>query len=239
MSVPKLITLEEHFLSSRINGATDRYSGWHVPILSKLHSLGEERRKDMDAGSINLQVISHAPMVANAEDCQRGNDELAQACKENPGRFAGFAMLPMLQPEAAATELQRAVKELGFVGALINNHEDGTFYDDEKYWQVFAKAVELDVPIYLHPSFPSQAMAEHYKGNYSDQVAFMLSIASWGWHSEVGHHFLRLFAAGLFDKYPKLRLIIGHDGEMLPFMLDRTLPLSKVWGQWKRDLKTV
>lgn len=237
MAVPKLIALEEHFVST-INGAADRYSGWHVPILSKLQSLGDERRQDMDAGSINLQVISHAPMIANAEDCRRGNDELAQACKDNAERFAGFAMLPMLEPEAAAAELHRAVRELGFVGALINNHEDGTFYDDEKYWTVFEKAIELDVPLYLHPSFPSQTMAQHYKGNYSDQVAFMLSIASWGWHSEVGHHVLRLFAAGLFDRYPKLKLILGHDGEMLPFLLDRTLPLSKVWGERKRDLRT-
>ena len=153
-------------------------------------------------------------MIANADDCRRGNDELAQACKENDKRFAGLAMLSMLEPDAAAMELERAVKELGFLGALINNHEDGTFYDDQKYWVVFDKAVELDVPIYIHPSFPSQAMAEHYKGNYSDQVAFMMSIASWGWHAEVGHHILRLFAAGLFDKYPSLKLIIGHDGEM-------------------------
>lgn len=215
MEVPKLITLEEHFLSSAINGALDRYSRWHVPILSKLESLGDERLQDMDSGAINLQVISHAPMVANAEDCQRGNDELAAACKGKPRRFAGFAMLPMLQPEAAAAELERAVKDLGFLGALINNHEDGTFYDDEKYWIVFEKAIELDVPIYLHPSFPSEAMTELYKGNYSDQVAFMLSIASWGWHSDVGLHVLKLFAAGLFDKYPKLKLIIGHDGEMV------------------------
>jgi predicted TIM-barrel fold metal-dependent hydrolase len=82
-------------------------------------------------------------------------------------------------------------------------------------------------------------MAEHYKGNYSDHVAYMLSIASWGWHSECGLHILRLFAAGLFDRYPKLKIIIGHDGEMLPFMLDRTLPLSKFWGERQRDLQSV
>ncbi len=239
MSVPKLITLEEHFIA-KFPGAEDRYKGWHVPIVSKLQSLGEERLNDMDAGNISFQVISHAPTIATAKECRQGNDQLVEACKSQSTRFAGFAMLPMLEPAAAATELERAVKELGFVGALINNHEDGTFYDDEKYWTIFEKAVELDVPIYLHPSFPSQAMADQYKGNYSDQVASMLSIASWGWHAEVGHHFFRLFAAGLFDKLPKLKLIIGHDGEMVPFMLDRTFPLSKVWAaERKRDLRTV
>lgn len=211
----------------------------HTPILEKLQSFDSLRLKDMDAGSIALQVISHAPFYADAQNCRIGNDELAQACKDNPRSFAGFAMLPMMEPEAAAAELERAVKELGFVGALINNHTDGTFYDDEKYWTVFEKAVELDVPIYLHPSFPSQMMADHYKGNYSDQVAYMLSIASWGWHSETGLHILRLFAAGLFDRLPKLKIIIGHDGEMLPFMLDRTFPLSKVWGDRERDLRMV
>ena len=237
--VPKLITLEEHFISSSIDGALDSYNKWSYPVSSKLKSLGDDRIKDMDAGKINLQVISHAPYCATIDECRIGNDELAKACKDESKRFAAFAMLPMLEPGEASVELERCIKQLGFVGALVNNHTDGTFYDDEKYWPVFEKAVELDVPIYIHPSFPSQTMADHYKGNYPDQVAFMLSIASWGWHSECGLHILRLFAAGLFDKYPKLKIIIGHDGEMLPFMLDRTLPLSKFWGERQRDLRTV
>ena len=238
--VSKLITLEEHFVSSRIKGAIDRYESWHIGgIVPRLQSLGEQRLNDMDAGNINVQVISHAPTIATTEQCRAGNDQLAEACKQNPERFAGFAMLNMLETDAAASELDRAVKELGFVGALINNHTDGTFYDDEKFLVVFEKATLLDVPIYIHPSFPSQKMLSHYEGNYSDPVAFNLSIAAWGWHSETGLHILRLFAAGLFDKLPKLKLIIGHDGEMLPFMLDRTLPLSKAWGDRKRDLRTV
>jgi len=239
MAVPSLITLEEHFVATSIEGSADRYGGWHAPIVSKLRSLGDERLQDMEAGEVSLQIISHAPHVANAEDCRRGNDELAKACKANSKKFAGFAMLPMLEPEAAAEELERTVKEYGFLGALINNSEDGIMYDDEKYWKVFEKAQDLDVPIYIHPSFPGDALADHYKGNFSDRVAFMMSIASWGWHAETGLHILRLFAAGLFDRFPKLKLIIGHDGEMLPFMLDRTLPLSKVWGERKRDLRKV
>lgn len=256
----KLITLEEHFISTSIPGALNQYDTWSYPVSSKLKDLGDGRIKDMDSGKVTLQVISHAPYCATIGECRSGNDELAKACKDNSKRYAGFAMLPMLDPTAASAELERCVKELGFVGALVNNHTDGTFYDDEMYWPVFEKAVELDVPIYIHPSFPSQTMADHYKGNYSDQVAFMLSIASWvrrflrmipsekmlitfhhlqGWHSECGLHILRLFAAGLFDKYPKLKIIIGHDGEMLPFMLDRTLPLSKFWGERQRDLRTV
>lgn len=143
------------------------------------------------------------------------------------------------EPQAAADELERCVKQLGFVGALINNHTKGIFYDDEKYWSVFERAAELDVPIYLHPAFPSEEMAQHYKGNYPDSTAFWLSISGWGWHTECGLHILRLFASGLFDKLPKLKIIIGHMGEMLPFAFDRILPISKAWGEKQRDLQTV
>lgn len=148
-------------------------------------------------------------------------------------------MLPMHEPPAAADELQRCIKTHGFVGALINNHVNGKFYDDPTYWPVFERAVELDVPIYLHPTFPADEMAKHYKGNYSDQTALLLGTAGWSWHTETGLHILRLFASGLFDKHPKLKIIIGHMGEMLPFALDRILPLSRAFGKRERDLLTV
>ncbi|KAK4543511.1 hypothetical protein LTR36_005405 [Oleoguttula mirabilis] len=237
--VPPLIALEEHFLSNKINGAVERYQSVGAHLLPKLQSLGDERLKDMDAGSLNLQVLSHTPLSAPADECRQANDQLAEACRNRPKRFAGFAMLPMQDPTAAADELERAVTQLGFVGALVNNHVEGTFYDDEKFWPVFERAVELDVPIYLHPTFASDDMLEHYKGNYSDKTAFGLSTAAWGWHTETGLHILRLFASGLFDKLPGLKIAIGHMGEMLPFAFDRILPLSKGWGDRKRDLKTV
>lgn len=237
--VPPLITLEEHFISDKINAARERYAGFPASILPKLQSLGELRIKDMDSGSVNLQIISHGPINATAKECRESNDQLAGACRDHSKRLAGFAMLPMSDPDAAAAELQRGVKDLDFVGALINNHIDGTFYDDEKYWRVFEKAVELDVPIYLHPTFASDEMLQHYRGNFSEQTAFSLSVAAWGWHTETGLHILRLFASGLFDKLPTLKIIIGHMGEMLPFALDRILPMSKLWGERQRDLKTV
>lgn len=208
-------------------------------MMEQLRSLGDVRLQDMDAGNVSLQIVSHGPVSASSGQCRQTNDQLAEACQRHPKRLAGFAVLPMLEPEAAAAELERSIKQLGFVGALVNNHSNGTFYDDEKFWPIFERAVELDVPIYLHPSFPSEEMYEHYKGNFSDRAAFMMSIAGWGWHTETGLHILRLFASGLFDKYPKLKIIIGHNGEMLPFAFDRILPMSKAWGEKKRDLKTV
>jgi len=188
---------------------------------------------------VSLQVVSHGPLNASPEECRKANAQLAEACKRYPKRLAGFAMLPMHDPAAAADELSRAVGELGFVGALVNNHVDGQFYDDPKFWPVFERAVELDVPIYLHPTFPSDDMAQHYEGHYSSKTAFSLGTAGWSWHTETGLHILRLFASGLFDRLPTLKLVIGHMGEMLPFALDRILPLSRQWGARERDLQTV
>lgn len=172
--------------------------------------------------------------------CIAANDKLAAACQKFPTRFKGFATLPMQDPTAAANELERTVKEFGFVGALINNHaEGGVMYDDEKFWPVFEKAVELDVPIYIHPTYPEENMSPHYAGNFSTMAKVMMSAAGWGWHSECGLHILRLFASGLFDRYPTLKIVIGHMGEMLPYMLDRICHSTRHWGQFKRDLRTV
>ncbi|EMC91877.1 hypothetical protein BAUCODRAFT_116964 [Baudoinia panamericana UAMH 10762] len=237
--VPPLITLEEHFISSRIPGAWKNFQAFPDHQKSKLASLDDERLRDIDAGSCQVQVLSHVCVEAPPNECRETNDELAAACRKHPKRFVGFATLPMAHPEAAADELERCVKQLGFVGALIDNHlEDGTFYDDEKFWPVFARAVKLDVPIYLHPTFASDDMMKHYEGNFSSQAALMMSIAGWGWHSETGLHILRLYASGLFDKYPKLKICVGHMGEFMPFALERCIRASARFGL-ERGLQTV
>lgn len=240
---PMLIALEEHFMSpENVPHSKEAYTAFPPTVAVKLADLGEQRLEDMDEGGIGYQIISHAPIVANATQCRLANDELAAACEKHPDRFGAFAMLPMSDPEAAAAELRRCIASndadgVGpFHGALINNSENGVFYDSPTYWPVFRAAAELDVPIYIHPSFPSSTQAEHFKGNYPSQVASMLGTASWSWHAETGHHFLRLFAAGLFDEIPNLKLILGHDGEMLPFMLDRIEPHAEGpgWGNMER-----
>jgi len=140
-------------------------------------------------------------------------------------------MLPMSNPIGAAAELERCIKELGFAGALVNNHLDGQFYDDPKFWPVFEKAVELDIPIYLHPTFATDEELDiTYRGNYSEGIAKIISGRGWGWHTETGLHILRLFASGVFDVHPTLKLIIGHMGEMLPFQLDRIYPMTEGMG---------
>lgn len=115
------------------------------------------------------------------------------------------------------------MEELGLLGALVDNHlEDMTHYDNEKFWPVFAMEEKRDVPIYLHPSPPSpDVVQKEFKGNYPMQAAFGLSTAAWGWQENVGLHILKLYAASLFERFPRLKIVIGHMGEMMPFMLDR------------------
>lgn len=208
-----IITLEEHFISPSVvkaSGGDEVYAQFPPHIVSKLSDLGNERITDLDKGDVSLQILSHGPIEASSEVCTSANDELAAAISKNPTRLAGFALLPIGEPKAAASELSRCVTKLGFVGALIDNHYEGQFYDNEKFWPMFEKAQELDVPIYIHPTFASEELFPHYKGNYGEGVALALSAFGWGWHSETGLHVLRLFASGLFDRFPRLKIIIGH-----------------------------
>ena len=240
MPMPPFITLEEHFSSPRITKevpeAKAHYANFPPHILSKLECLDDGRIQDMDKGQVSLQILSHGPGDVPLSVCAGVNDDLAVAISQNPSRLAGFATLPMAEPEAAAVELDRCVRQLGFVGALIENHlSNGQFYDNERFWSVFAKAQELDVPIYIHPTFASDNMMEdYYKGNYSDSVALALSAYGWAWHTETGLHILRLFASGVFDQFPRLKIVIGHMGEMLPFQIDRVFAVSERWGGERR-----
>ncbi|OAQ97754.1 hypothetical protein LLEC1_00418 [Akanthomyces lecanii] len=238
-----LITLEEHFASQTVITSSDEakahYAHFPPHILDKLTDLDQTRVADLDKGHVSLQIVSHGPGNVGAGICADVNNDLAAAVQRNPTRLAGFAMLPMREPDAAAAELERCVKTHGFVGALIENHLDGVFYDAEAFWPVFARAQDLDVPLYIHPTFASDSMVEHYKGNYADSVALALSAFGWGWHAETGHHILRLFAAGVFDRFPKLKIIIGHMGELLPFQLDRCIGISERWGAKQRGLREV
>lgn len=240
--LPPLITLEEHFFSAEcITTFESKYAEQlkHLPGLAgQLQDLGERRLQDMNAGKISLQVISHGPGTLSPSQCSAANEQLAKAVAK-VDRFAGFAVLPMGDPASAAQELTRCVREFGFVGALIDNHIGGKYYDGEEYHVVFQAAQDLDVPVYLHPTWPSEDMLPHYTGNFANGAATSLGSSGFGWHSETGLHVLRLFASGLFDRFPRLKLIIGHMGEMLPFVLQRVCDLSVRWGDFKRPFKQV
>jgi len=242
--IPTLITLEEHFFTAEIvfqELSQGRYVEHfkHFPNLrEQMEDIGELRLRDMEAGKVSFQVISHGPGFLNAAQCRAANDQLAKAVAKYPSRFAGFAVLPMKEPETAAEELRRCKQTLGFVGALIDNHAETAYYDGDEYHPFWAAAQELDTPIYLHPTWPT-GQASHYEGNYSPFAASSLGANGYGWHSDVALHVLKLYASGLFERFPKVKIIIGHFGETLPFMLERIDGFSKQFGNHKRSFKQV
>ncbi len=228
----RTIALEEHFwtpaLASPPGAGVLALLGEDLD--APLRDLGEGRLAAMDAAGIDVQVISHnAPAAQHlpADEAltrsQEANDLLAEAVKAHPDRFAGFATLPTADPPAAADELERAVTGLGFVGAIVHSTlgTNGTFLDDPSYEPLLARAERLDVPLYLHPSRPPAALADILFHGLPPRLAGLLATSAWGWHAEAGLHTLRLVVNGVFDRHPGLRLIIGHCGEMLPFMMDR------------------
>ncbi|CAI0653818.1 unnamed protein product [Colletotrichum noveboracense] len=136
-------------------------------------------------------------------------------------------------PDDSVAELRRTVKELGFVGAMVDNHlENMTHYDDDShFWPIFGAAEELGVPIYLHPSPPTP---EVFKSRYRG-----LGTASWGWHEDVGLHILKLYLAGVFERFPKLKIIIGHMGELLPIMLSRVESMPAFQAMAEKGSKSI
>jgi 2,3-dihydroxybenzoate decarboxylase len=220
-----LIALEEHFAWDPASDgnvvATWLRSNNHVAY-ERLYDRGALRLEQMDAAGIDFQILSlfdpgvqDETDVARAVELARGaNDALAETVRGNPRRFGGFATLATQDPDAAATELERAVTELGLVGALINGHCQGRYLDDPAYERLFASAEALGAPIYLHPTTPHPAVMEAWFAPY---VGDGLHLASWGFAAETGTHVLRLIYSGLFDRFPSLQMIIGHLGEMLPF----------------------
>lgn len=243
--VPPLIALEEHFLSSAVLNAFDEQYQEQFKAIpaakSMLEDIGDLRLREMEKGKVSFQVVSHAPAPGgpSPDQCRQGNDQMAASISNNKERFAGFAALPVANPKEAAKELERAVKELGFVGALVDNHVNGQYFDGDDYDCMWQKAEELDVPIYLHPTWSAEHQMSQYTGNFTGGASRSLAASGWGWHSDTGLHILRLYASGCFDKFPRLKIIIGHFGEMLPYMLERVSNLSVRWGDQKRKLKQV
>jgi predicted TIM-barrel fold metal-dependent hydrolase len=242
--IPPLLALEEHFFSSAGEGSAtkEKYVEQfkHVPgIEAQLRDLEDFRLDEMAKGGISMQIVSHCPGTLSVEQAVSANNQLAQAVKKHPNRLAGFAVLSMAHPQHCVDELERCIKQLGFVGALVDNHVNGRYYDGEEYDIFWSKAEELGVPIYLHPTWPSDLKAHQMLGNFTAGASRSLGSSGWGWHSDVGLHVLRLHAASVFEKFPKLKIIIGHFGEMLPFMLQRVCNLSVRWGEQKKSLKEV
>ncbi|MBB6146623.1 hypothetical protein HNQ77_004602 [Silvibacterium bohemicum] len=227
----RTVTLEEHFLTSSFLKAAESSlppNPQMAAIREKLLDLGAGRIAAMDAGSVDVQVLSLTSMgieslaPANATAVMHDvNDELAAAVAAHPARFAGFANLALREPEEAAKEFERCIRTHGFRGALVDGLTGGAFLDDPRFTPLFEVAQALDVPIYLHPALPPKTVQEVYFSGLPGHTGQLLSIAGWGWHVETGLHCLRLIVSGLFDRFPRLQVIIGHMGENLPYSLAR------------------
>jgi len=190
-------------------------------IVERLQDVGERRLGDMNATGIDRQILSLTAPGLQVFDADTAaglatayNDELAEAVRAHPDRFSALAAIAPQQPAAAAAELERAVSRLGFRGAIVNSHTQGEYLDDEKFWDIFAAAEALDVPIYLHPQTPPPAMIEPFLESGLDGAIY-------GFAVETGLHLLRLIISGLFDSFPKLKLVVGHLGEGIPYWLFR------------------
>ncbi len=236
----RVVALEEHFTVPAVVAKIDKGAiakrGFKPRKLAPgkanpmelLPEFGEKRFKSLDDAGITVQVLSNSgpgPDLVPGPDgvalAREVNDFLAGVVTKHPKRFAGFAALPMAAPDACGGELRRAVKDLKLVGAMIHGTCEGRFLDHPSYDGLLAAAVELDVPIYIHPSIPTPAVFDAYYAGLPEGADRVLSTAGWGWHSEVAIHILRMLMAGTFDKHPKLKMVIGHMGEMLPVMLAR------------------
>ncbi len=190
-------------------------------IVERLQDLGERRIGDMDATGIDMQVISLTAPGVQVFDAPTAvslaaayNDELAEAVRGHPDRFAGLAAIAPQDPPAAAEELERAVRRLDLKGAIVNSHTHGEYLDDRKFWDIFEAAEALDVPIYLHPRDPSPKLLDPLLESGLDGAIY-------GFAVETGMHLLRIIVSGAFDRFPKLRIVVGHLGEAIPYWLFR------------------
>lgn len=245
MAEPTIITIEEHFWTPAIRDASGVKELVRQPDIQKrLDDLGELRIREMDEAGIDLQVLSETAPAAQdlSADAaiaatRTSNDILYEAIQQHPDRLAGFATLPTPDPKAAAHELERCVSRLGFKGAMIVGLTHGRFFDEKEFWPVFERAVALDVPLYFHPSWPHKAVVDVYMKEHP-----ALHSAALGFTIECMTQAMRLVTSGVLDKFPGLKIVLGHLGEGLPFMmwrneqaLARFIKLQRRFGQYMRD----
>ena len=223
----KKIVLEEHFATPALAGYSADVVAyidpeWFKYYKSRLSEFDDLRLAEMDTNGIDISVLSATtPGVQGEKDrniavakAREANDFLATVMQRHPTRFAGLAHLALQDPIEAGHELERCIKQLGFCGAMINGHTNGEYLDEEKFWPFWAKAEELGMPVYLHPANAPDS-ARCLEGHIA------LLGPAWAWGSETATHALRMVFGGLFDRFPKLTVILGHMGETLPFVLWR------------------
>ena len=239
--VNKTIALEEHFAVPETVNDSKQFMPETVwaELKTRLLDIHEKRLSLMDKYGIEMMILSlNSPAIQAIPESKRAaevsriaNDFLAEQIQRRPARFAGLAALPMQDPEAAIVELTRCVKDLRFKGALVNGFsqvntpDSAIYYDLPQYWPFWEAVEKLDVPFYLHPRNPHQSQQQIYEGH-----PWLLG-PTWAFAVETATHALRLMASGLFDKYPRLQIILGHLGEGLPSSIWRADHRIKKFGR--------
>ena len=235
------IAIEEHFaIEATLTDSTRIFPDQEFAkyIAESIVDFHGYRLEQMDRYGIELSIVSlNAPAIQAIKETAKAietakiaNEVLAEECAKNPKRFAGFAALPMQDPDAATKELIHCVKDYGFKGGFVNGStenpaEDNTlFYDLPQYWDFWAEVEKLDVPLYIHPRSPHVSQQKGYEGHP------WLRGSVWGFTAEVAINALRLMSSGLFDKYSRLNIILGHFGETLPVNIWRTSHCLTVGG---------
>lgn len=239
----KIIALEEHLSNKAIGAAVAKTIGESYPYAQQfmhpapadapsvpdLFELGEKRIAELDEAGIDMEIVSYTnPTQWLAENeavtlAKQANNTLYDAVKNYPDRFRAFATLPWNNPSAAADELRRTVNELGFTGTLISGRPQtgNVFLDDKMYYPIWEALTEVDMPVYIHPNYTSADAVNAYYTGLNDQSDTILSTYGYGWHYEAGMQVIRMILAGVFEKYPTLKVISGHWGEMVPYFLYR------------------
>lgn len=229
----RLIATEEGWLPEAVLAANARYAaaGGAVQVMTRngpapkamvdaVGDIGSARIAAMDRDGIDMQLLLLSSPGVQIFDAAEGsalareaNDELAAAIRRHPTRYAGLAALAPQDPAGAARELQRAINTLGLNGAIINSHTQGEFLSERKYWPIFEALESLDVPLYIHPRDPAASL--------SGSNVQAVTAAGWAYGIEVGTHLMQLIGAGVFDRFPRLKIVVGHMGEAVPFWLPR------------------
>ena len=228
----RTITLEEHYVGPPfLAGPAKSMAAISInphtinTIWAQLQDLGPGRLTAMDEADIDVQILSHYPGMEQLEAKEQvpmvhdTNDYLLERVAKYPARYAGFASVCTAAPDQAAKELERMM-QAGAKGAVINGHSRARYLDEKFFWPILEAAQHLNAPIYLHPTPPPQPVIDAYYAGFPPDLN-LFSTAGWGWHVETGLHASRMILGGVFDQFPKLKIIVGHMGEILPNMMPR------------------
>ncbi len=233
-TLPRLIATEEAFappeyidayleLTRTLDTAASRYLAiyYRKPQMVRELTDLDYRLEEMDRHGVAMHLLSITGPGVQAFDAAAGtelarvaNDQLAATIARHPTRFAGLAAVAPQDPAAAAREIDRALGSLRLNGVIINSHTHGEYLDDRRFWPIFEAAVAHDTPVYLHPTFPADAMIEPYS-------RYGMMGALWGFGADTSLHAVRMMMGGVFDAFPTLKIVLGHLGEALPFWLGR------------------